>query len=59
MHVLDTCKIYLCIVDEGFRQLAKDLTDNNLYIRCLEEEEPVRYACMCACWIHYHYLCVV
>ncbi len=37
------------IVDEGFRQLAKDLTDNNLYMRFLEEKEVVRYACVCVC----------
>ncbi|XP_064395050.1 uncharacterized protein LOC135342284 [Halichondria panicea] len=29
-------------LDEGFRQLAKDLTDNNLYMRFLEEKEVVR-----------------
>ncbi len=34
------------IVEDGFQQLAKDLTENNLYLHFLEEEDM---RCVCVC----------
>lgn len=43
----------MCVVEDGFQQLAQDLTESDLYIRYLNEEEEVRYVCVCVCLYSY------